>query len=190
MIGVSGTSVSRFTTARVGRDTAESRVLANTLVTKLTLSGSSAHTLRPGLARSGNTHSFDGFANTLPADEEVSLLSPAAGCATAVELAVDVEAELGRDVMVGRAGMATLPLDGPARLEEVVGGREVMLGVIDVLSGLGTATDMADGVKVVLRGNTSKKSSRCQWHESAKGCRTLNESVPQPLERFSTSLPP
>jgi hypothetical protein len=38
----------------------------------LTLSGSSAETFLPGLALSGNTHSFDGLANTLPAEDDVS----------------------------------------------------------------------------------------------------------------------
>jgi len=46
---------------------------------RLTLSGSSTLTLRPGLARSGSTHSLLGFANTLPELDEVSLLLPAAG---------------------------------------------------------------------------------------------------------------
>jgi hypothetical protein len=36
------------------------------------LSGSSADTFLPGLALSGNTHSFDGFAKTLPAEDDVS----------------------------------------------------------------------------------------------------------------------
>lgn len=110
------------------------------------MSGSSAQTFRPGLARSGNTHSFDGLAKTFPADDEVSFPGPLASGVTAIEPTVEVEAELARDVTDGRAGIATLPLDGPAllELEEEVDGLELMFGVMDMLSGLETATDMAD----------------------------------------------
>lgn len=131
---------------------------------QLTSSGSSAHTFLPGLALSGSTHSFEGFANTFPADEDVSFPGPVARGATKVEAvfdaAVDVDAELvARDAMLGRDGMATLPLDGPARLDEAeaegpaapppeveveVEAREVIFGFIEVLtfSGLGAAIDM------------------------------------------------
>jgi hypothetical protein len=66
-----------------------------------TLSGSSAHTFRPGFALSGNTHSLEGFANTFPADEDVSLLL--LPLATGVD---DVEAVLGRETIDGREGIA------------------------------------------------------------------------------------
>jgi hypothetical protein len=123
---------------------------------RLTLSGSSALTLRPGLARSGSTHSFDGFANTFPAEEEVSLLPAPAGMA--IELAAGVEAvevdtELEREFNGGRDGIGILPaglplgpaveVDGRARMAEADDpGREAMLGFIEELRGRGTATDM------------------------------------------------
>ena len=71
---------------------------------RLTLSGSSAQTFRPGFALSGRTHSLDGFANTFPADEEVSLLL--LPLATGVE---DVEAVLGRETIDGREESAIFP---------------------------------------------------------------------------------
>lgn len=77
----------------------------------LTLSGSSAHTLRPGFALSGSTHSFEGFANTFPADEDVSFPGSLTNGAE-MEVTVEVEAELGaRKAIVGRAGIAILPLE-------------------------------------------------------------------------------
>ena len=127
------------------------------------MSGSSAHTFLPGLARSGSTHSFDGFANTLPADEEVSFPGPLAARGTIpdpvdTDAAVEDDTELVvRDAMEGREGMAILPFEfefeGPARdvlpapppEDEVEAeGREARLGFMEVLtfSGLGTATDM------------------------------------------------
>lgn len=125
---------------------------------QLTSSGSSAHTFRPGLALSGSTHSFEGFANTFPADEDVSFPGPVARGATEVvfEAVVAVDAELVvREVILGREGMATLPLDGPARLDDAavapppadeveVEAREVIFGFIGVFtfSERGTATDM------------------------------------------------
>lgn len=69
------------------------------------MSGSSAQTFLPGFALSGKTHSLEGFANTFPADEEVSLLL--------LPLATGVEVEevvLGRWTIGGRAGIAILPL--------------------------------------------------------------------------------
>lgn len=119
---------------------------------RLTLSGSSAQTFRPGLARSGNTHSFDGFANTFPADEEVSLLPLAmawVGTGPLTEEAVEVEAVLGRETMGGREGIAIFPF--PLELLDMVGGRTLsveeegraaILEFIVVLSGRGSATDM------------------------------------------------
>lgn len=50
----------------------------------LTLSGSSTLTFLPGFARSGNTHSLLGLANTFPEDEEVSLLLAVDGPAMGV----------------------------------------------------------------------------------------------------------
>ena len=119
---------------------------------RLTLSGSSAQTFRPGLARSGKTHSFDGFANTFPAEEEVSLLPLAiawVGTGPLAEEAVEVEAVLGRETMGGREGIAIFPF--PLELlDRVVGralsveeeGRAAILEFIVVLSGRGSATDM------------------------------------------------
>ena len=94
---------------------------------------------------------MEGFANTFPADEDVSFPGPLARGAADVEVeaAVDVDAELGaREAILGRDGMATLPFDGPARLDApplvLVEGREVIFGFIEVLTfrGLETATDM------------------------------------------------
>ena len=118
------------------------------------MSGSSALTFLPGLARSGNTHSFEGFANTLPAEEDVSLLLPAAG--GAIDAMVEVDAVLGAlDAIGGRAGIAIFPLPlavagaGRGRTVDEEGvGREARLGVIDVLSGRGRATDMARKVEL------------------------------------------
>lgn len=119
---------------------------------RLTLSGSSAQTFRPGLARSGKTHSFDGFANTFPAEEEVSLLPLAiawVGTGPLTEEAVEVEAVLGREIMGGREGIAIFPF--PLELLDMVGGRALsveeegraaILEFIVVLSGRGSATDM------------------------------------------------
>lgn len=76
---------------------------------RLTLSGSSALTFLPGLARSGSTHSFDGLAKTFPADEDVSLLPLPDATGAWIEVTVDVETELAREVMAGREGMDILP---------------------------------------------------------------------------------
>jgi len=122
------------------------------------LSGSSALTFLPGLARSGSTHSFEGLANTFPAEEEVSLLPLPEATGAWTEAVVEVETELTREVMGGRAGMGifaeilplALPLldpEGRARMveeEEAEGvGREMMLEFIEALRGRGTATDIA-----------------------------------------------
>jgi len=117
---------------------------------ELTLSGSSAHTFRPGFALSGNTHSLEGFANTFPADEEVSLLL--LPLATGVD---DVEAVLGRETIDGRAGIAIFPfawsLEGMVERAFIdvdgveVEGRAARLEVVEAFKGRGSATDMPTG---------------------------------------------
>ena len=117
---------------------------------ELTLSGSSAHTFLPGLALSGNTHSFEGLANTFPADEEVSLLP--LPLATGVE---DVEAVLGRETIDGRAGIAIFPFVWPLVVMVVrdlidadgvdVDGRAARLEFVEAFRGRGSATDMPAG---------------------------------------------
>jgi hypothetical protein len=117
----------------------------------LTLSGSSALTLRPGLARSGKTHSFEGLANNLPAEEEVSLLPLATAF---VEVTVDVNAVLGREAIGGREGIAIftsavfplLCIGRDREVEAALEGREVILEDIDAFNGRGTATDMTRSV--------------------------------------------
>jgi hypothetical protein len=102
------------------------------------------------LALSGNTHSLEGFANTFPADEEVSLLL--LPLATGVD---DVEAVLGRETIDGREGIAIFPFVWPlAGIVERdlidadgvdVEGRAARLEFIEAFRGRGSATDMPTG---------------------------------------------
>lgn len=75
---------------------------------RLTSSGSSALTFRPGLARSGKIHCLLGFAKTFPEDDEVSLLGT--GCTGVGGVEWDAEREesdgraTGREVVLLRAG--------------------------------------------------------------------------------------
>jgi len=102
------------------------------------------------LALSGRTHSLEGFANTFPADEDVSLLL--LPLATGVD---DVEAVLGRETIDGRAGIAIFPfawsLEGMVdrAFIDVDGvedeGRAARLEVVEAFKGRGSATDMPTG---------------------------------------------
>jgi hypothetical protein len=101
------------------------------------------------LALSGSTHSLEGFANTLPAEDDVSLLP--LPLATGVVEAVEVV--LGLWTIGGRAGMAILPFVCPlggivvrALMDDEdaadVEGRAARLEFIEAFSGRGSATDM------------------------------------------------
>lgn len=107
------------------------------------------------MALSGNTHSFEGFANTLPADEDVSLLL--LPLATGVD---EEEAVLGRETMAGRAGIAIFAFGGPVGIvgralrdeEDAVefDGRAARLGFIEAFNGRGSATDMPSQVRLQM----------------------------------------
>jgi hypothetical protein len=114
------------------------------------LSGSSAETFLRGFTLSGNTHSFDGFANTFPADDEVSF-------PWTMSVAADEDEELD-GAGGGRAGGEVLPtglvvMDLEEEEEEEVGtvlgraieerGRDWRRGMGVLEGGGGAATDMA-----------------------------------------------
>lgn len=95
------------------------------------MSGSSAETFLPGLALSGNTHSLDGFANTLPAEDDVSFPRTEPNAVAAVIAGVDEEEELdgrggaraGGEVFAGGLVARGLDEEGVALEMVSLGGR-------------------------------------------------------------------
>lgn len=128
--------------------------IAHVQLGQLTLSGSSTLTLRPGLARSGRTHSLLGFANTLPELDEVSLLLPAMGCGSAAGVlrGVDDEAvEDGRRTTGGGAVVVGFALRPGGGLAASAGVEDVDEDDVDA-DGRGIMTGRLDWVGIAMRG--------------------------------------